>query len=180
MVFTGFGVLIGPIGLDVLDLGHDAAPVLTLIEAALALLFFTDSMTVRRRDLRTGGFLPLRLLAIGLPLSIGLGWLLAWPLLPGLTLWEFALLGALLAPTDAALGKTARSSPRVPPLVRNGRVVAATIGLSILLHGMSAPYFADLYGNWYDAAKTTTPDLREAQDTSEGFGKQHGGSRRLR
>ncbi|MEU4496412.1 hypothetical protein AB0F96_23980 [Streptomyces sp. NPDC023998] len=36
MVFTGFGVLIGPIGLDVLDLGHDTGPVLTLIEAALA------------------------------------------------------------------------------------------------------------------------------------------------
>ncbi|WP_327184468.1 cation:proton antiporter [Streptomyces sp. NBC_01334] len=412
MVFTGFGVLIGPIGLDVLDLGHDTGPVLTLIEAALALLLFTDSMTVRRRDLRTGGFLPLRLLAVGLPLSIGLGWLLAWPLLPGLTLWEFALLGAVLAPTDAALGKTASSSPRVPALVRHGlnvesglndglalpfflmflaaipgtiaseegvdgvfwralvvstavglafgwvggwlltlarargwvtgewqqvvvlavafcaysvataldgsgfiatwmggfafgvalrkgeaadgkpthgeptdgepakerpadlaeyaggllgslsflvfgavllgptlehldwriityavlsltvvrmlpvalalagtgmrlptlayvgwfgprglasvvfglllvedhvpgiellgRVIAATIGLSILLHGMSAPYFADRYGNWYDAVKATTPDLREAQDTPEGFGKQHSGSRRLR
>ncbi|MFD9320221.1 cation:proton antiporter [Streptomyces sp. NPDC060053] len=407
MVFTGFGVLIGPIGLDALDLGHDAGPVLTLIEAALALLLFTDSMTVRRRDLRTGGFLPLRLLAIGLPLSIGLGWLLAWPLLPGLTLWEFALLGAVLAPTDAALGKTASSSPRVPALVRNGlnvesglndglalpffltflaaipgtiaseegvggvfwralvvstavglafgwvggwlltlarardwvtgdwqqvvvlavafaaysvataadgsgfiatwmggfafgvalrkgeathgkpadgepgkqrpanlaeyvggllgslsflvfgavllgptlehldwriityavlsltvvrmlpvalalagtgmrlptvayvgwfgprglasvvfglllvedhvpgiqllsRVIAATIGLSILLHSMSAPYFADRYGNWFDAAKATTPDLREAQDASEGFGRQHHGSRRLR
>lgn len=402
MVFTGFGVLIGPIGLDVLDLGHDAGPVLTLVEAALALLLFTDSMTVRRRDLRTGGFLPLRLLAIGLPLSIGAGWLLAWPLLPGLTLWEFAVLGAVLAPTDAALGKTASSSPRVPALVRHGlnvesglndglalpfflmflaaipgtiaseegvdgvfwralvvstavglafgwvggrlltlarargwvtdewqqvlvlavafcaysvataldgsgfiatwmggfafgvalrqveptgarsaeerpadlaeyvggllgtmsflvfgavllgptlehldwriityavlsltvvrmlpvalalagtgmrlptlayvgwfgprglasvvfglllvedhvpgiqllgRVIAATIGLSILLHGMSAPYFADRYGNWYDAATTTTPDRREAQDASEGFGRQLRGSRRLR
>ncbi|MCP3822517.1 hypothetical protein NLX86_31855 [Streptomyces sp. A3M-1-3] len=66
-MFTGVGVLIGPVGLDVLDLRHDAGSVL----AALALLLFTDAMKVRRRDLRTGGFLPLRLLAIGLPLSIG-------------------------------------------------------------------------------------------------------------
>lgn len=68
----------------------------------------------------------------------------------------------------------------VPGIQLLGRVVAVTIGLSILLHGMSAPYFADRYGNWYDAAKATTPGLREAQDTSEGFGRQHGGSRRLR
>ena len=136
MVFTGLGVLIGPVGLDVLDLGHDAGPVLTLIEAALALLLFTGSMTVRRHDLRTGGFLPLRLLAIGLPLSIGAGWLLAWPLLPGLTLWEFALLGAILAPTDAALGKSADSSPRVPALVRHGLNVES--GLN---DGLALPFF---------------------------------------
>lgn len=82
MVFNGFGVLIGPVGLHVLGLGHDAGPVLTLIEAALALLLFTDAMSVRRPALRTNGFLPLRLLAIGLPLSIAAGWLLAWPLFP--------------------------------------------------------------------------------------------------
>ncbi|WP_406124720.1 hypothetical protein OHQ89_22385 [Streptomyces canus] len=46
MVFTGFGVLIG---LDVLDLGHDAGPVLTLVEAALALMLFTDSISRRGR-----------------------------------------------------------------------------------------------------------------------------------
>ncbi|MFE6132207.1 cation:proton antiporter [Streptomyces sp. NPDC056437] len=136
MVFTGFGVLIGPVGMDVLDLGHDAGPVLTLTEAALALVLFTDAMTVRRRHLRTEGFLPLRLLAIGLPLSIAAGWLLAWPLFPGLTVWEFALLGAILAPTDAALGKAAASSPRVPPLVRHGLNVES--GLN---DGLVLPFF---------------------------------------
>ncbi|MFF7206455.1 cation:proton antiporter [Streptomyces sp. NPDC008141] len=136
MVFTGFGVLIGPVGMDVLDLGHDAGPVLTLTEAALALVLFTDAMTVRRRHLRSEGFLPLRLLAIGLPLSIAAGWLLAWALFPGLTVWEFALLGAILAPTDAALGKAAASSPRVPPLVRHGLNVES--GLN---DGLVLPFF---------------------------------------
>ncbi|MYR86675.1 hypothetical protein GTY41_17445 [Streptomyces sp. SID685] len=83
-------------------------------------MLFIDAMTVRRRGLRTDGFLPARLLCVGPPLSIGAGWLLAWPLLPGLTLWELALVGAVLAPTDAALGKTAMSSPRVPAPVRHG------------------------------------------------------------
>ncbi|WP_405811472.1 hypothetical protein OG729_37130 [Streptomyces sp. NBC_00210] len=68
----------------------------------------------------------------------------------------------------------------MPGMERLGQVVAVTIRLSVLLHGMSAPYFADRYGNWYDAAKAATPDLREAQGAPEGAGKQHSGPRRLR
>ncbi|MFI8237120.1 cation:proton antiporter [Streptomyces sp. NPDC085866] len=136
MVFVGCGVLLGPVALDIIDLKHGAEPVIALLEAALTLVLFTDAMTVRRRDLRTDGFLPGRLLCVGLPMSIGAGWLLAWPLLPGLTLWELALLGAVLAPTDAALGKTAMSSPRVPALVRHGLNVES--GLN---DGMVLPFF---------------------------------------
>ncbi|QNS03034.1 cation:proton antiporter domain-containing protein [Streptomyces xanthii] len=136
MVFTGCGVLLGPAVLDVIDLGHDAGAILTLLEAALALILFTDAMTVRPRDLRSGGFLPGRLLGIGLPLTIGAGWLLAWPLLPGLSVWELALVGAVLAPTDAALGKTAMTSPRVPARVRQGLNVES--GLN---DGMVLPFF---------------------------------------
>ncbi|GAA2474095.1 cation:proton antiporter [Streptomyces longisporus] len=136
MVFTGCGILIGPAVLDLVGIGHDAAPLTALLEAALTLVLFTDAMTVRRGDLATGGFLPGRLLGIGLPLSIAAGWLLAWPLLPGLTAWELALVGAILAPTDAALGKSAMSDPRVPVLVRQGLNVES--GLN---DGMVLPFF---------------------------------------
>ncbi|MFG5718544.1 cation:proton antiporter [Streptomyces murinus] len=136
MVFVGCGILLGPVALDIVDLKHNSEPIIALLEAVLTLVLFTDAMTVRRRDLRTDGFLPARLLSIGLPLSIGAGWLLAWPLLPGLTLWELALVGAVLAPTDAALGKTAMSGPRVPALVRHGLNVES--GLN---DGMVLPFF---------------------------------------
>ncbi|CAL2056594.1 Na_H_Exchanger domain-containing protein [Streptomyces murinus] len=136
MVFVGCGILLGPVALDIVDLKHTSEPIIALLEAALTLVLFTDAMTVRGRDLRTDGFLPARLLCVGLPLSIGAGWLLAWPLLPGLTLWELALVGAVLAPTDAALGKTAMSSPRVPALVRHGLNVES--GLN---DGMVLPFF---------------------------------------
>ncbi|WP_406303550.1 cation:proton antiporter [Streptomyces sp. NBC_00885] len=136
IVFVGAGILLGPAVLDIVDLEHDTAPITALLETTLTLVLFTDAMTVRRRDLAVGGFLPGRLLAIGLPLSIGAGWLLAWPLLPGLTAWELALVGAILAPTDAALGKTAMSSPRVPALVRHGLNVES--GLN---DGMVLPFF---------------------------------------
>ncbi|WP_037708019.1 cation:proton antiporter [Streptomyces griseus] len=135
LVFTGCGVLLGPAVLGVVDT-HDAGPVTALLEAALTLVLFTDAMTVRRRDLTVGGFLPRRLLGIGLLLSIAAGWLLAWPLLPGLTVWELALVGVILAPTDAALGKTAISDRRVPTLVRQGLNVES--GLN---DGMVLPFF---------------------------------------
>ncbi|MEU3072883.1 cation:proton antiporter [Streptomyces laurentii] len=136
MVFTAFGVAVGPAGLGLLSLDHDAGPVLTLVEGTLTLVLLTDAMSVRRRDLRVGGFLPRRLLGIALPLTIGAGWLLAWPLLPGLTLWELALIGAILAPTDAALGESAVAGPGVPPLVRKGLKVES--GLN---DGMVLPFF---------------------------------------
>ena len=136
IVFVGFGILLGPAVLDIVNLDRDAAPIVALLEVTLALVLFTDALSVRRRDLRAGGFLTGRLLMVGLPLSIGAGWLLAWPLLPGLTVWELALVGAILAPTDAALGRTASSHPRVPALVRHGLNVES--GLN---DGMVLPFF---------------------------------------
>ncbi|MFF7813894.1 cation:proton antiporter [Streptomyces sp. NPDC007945] len=135
IVFTGSGVLLGPAVLGVIDTA-EAGPVTALLEAALTLVLFTDAMTVRRRDLTRGGFLPRRLLGIGLLLSMAAGWLLAWPLLPGLTVWELALVGVILAPTDAALGKSAIADRRVPSLVRQGLNVES--GLN---DGMVLPFF---------------------------------------
>lgn len=133
LFFTGCGVLIGPAGLDLFGLAHDAGPVLVLVEAALALVLFTDALQLRGRQLHRGRFLPLRLLLIGLPLTIAAGWLLAWPLLPGLTLWELALVATILTPTDAAVCRTAIASPRVPPVVRNGLNAECGVGDGIIL-----------------------------------------------
>ena len=118
IVFAGFGILLGPVALDVIDLAHDTGPLLSALEAALTLVLFTDAMGVPLGELRAGVALPGRLLSIGLVASIGVGWLLAWPLLPGLSGWELALVGAILAPTDAALGASAIANPGVPRLVR--------------------------------------------------------------
>lgn len=136
IVFVGFGIPLGPVGLGLISLEHDGKPLLTLLEAALTLVLFTDAMSVRPRELRTGAALPGRLLSLGLVLSIAAGWLLAWPLLPGLTVWELAVVGAVLAPTDAALGSSAISNPRVPLLVRQTLNVES--GLN---DGMVLPFF---------------------------------------
>ncbi len=136
MVFVAAGVVLGPLGLGLLTLGKDAEPVKVLFEATLALVLFTDALSVQSKALRRDDFLPIRLLAVGLPLTIALGWLFAWLLLPGLNIWEMALLGAILAPTDAALGQSAISTPGVPAVVRQGLNVES--GLN---DGMSLPFF---------------------------------------
>ncbi|MFB7462492.1 cation:proton antiporter [Streptomyces sp. NPDC056224] len=136
LVFTLFGLGIGPLGLDLLDRARDPEVTRALLESALVLTLFTDAAGIRARDLRREEFLPLRLLAVGLPVTMALGWLAAWPLLPGLSVWELALVGIILAPTDAALGKQAVSDKRVPALIRGGLTVES--GLN---DGLALPFF---------------------------------------
>uniref|UniRef100_A0AAU2K004 Cation:proton antiporter n=1 Tax=Streptomyces sp. NBC_00049 TaxID=2903617 RepID=A0AAU2K004_9ACTN len=136
LVFMLFGLAIGPLGLDLLDRAKDPEITRALLESALVLLLFSDAAKIRARDLRREEFLPLRLLAVGLPATMALGWLAAWPLLPGLGLWELALAGIILAPTDAALGQQAVSNKQVPALVRGGLSVES--GLN---DGLALPFF---------------------------------------
>ena len=89
-----------------------------LAEITLVLVLFSDASRVRLRDLRADSGLCLRLLGIGLPLTIGLGTLLALGLLRGIGIWLALLVGAALAPTDAALGAGVMVNPAVPARIR--------------------------------------------------------------
>ncbi|GLF95892.1 cation:proton antiporter [Streptomyces yaizuensis] len=133
MVLVTCGLAVGPLGLDLIDRAHDAEVVRVLLESALALVLFTGAAAVRRRELHRERSLPVRLLAVGLPLTMLLGWLLAWALLPGLGVWQLALIGIVLAPTDAALGQQAVSDRRVPAPVRHGLSVESGLNDGIVL-----------------------------------------------
>jgi NhaP-type Na+/H+ or K+/H+ antiporter len=93
------------------------AVVFLVAELALVLLLFTDAARIDPRAVR-GNPLPARLLGIGLPLTVGLGALLGLLVLTDLEAWECAIVAAVLAPTDAALGQAVFSSPAVPERVR--------------------------------------------------------------
>jgi NhaP-type Na+/H+ or K+/H+ antiporter len=81
--------------------------------------------------------MPLRLLGIGMPLTIALGTAAAALLMTDLSFWEAAIVGTVLAPTDAALGQAVVSNPRVPVRVRRALNVEA--GLN---DGLSVPFLA--------------------------------------
>ena len=120
IVFTVFGLLIGPVGLDLLSLKTDGETIRTLAELTLALVLFTDAASADMGVLRKTEALPIRLLLIGLPLTILLGFGVGVLLFKQLSLVEIALLATMLAPTDAALGKAVVTNEAVPDPVRQG------------------------------------------------------------
>jgi NhaP-type Na+/H+ or K+/H+ antiporter len=120
MVFLALGVLVGPEALDGVQLSPTGGPVRTLAESTLALVLFADASRINLRALRTEYSVPVRLLGIGLPLTIVLGAVVAAVLFGELTPPEAAILAILLAPTDAALGQAVVSDERLPMRVRQG------------------------------------------------------------
>jgi NhaP-type Na+/H+ or K+/H+ antiporter len=118
MAFALFGLLVGAGGLDLVDAKIAKGAIHTLAEITLALILFTDAARVNLRLLIRDHDLPVRMLAIGMPLTIALGTIIAWILPLGLNLAEAALLAAVLAPTDAALGQAVISNRKVPIRIR--------------------------------------------------------------
>jgi len=120
IVFTAFGLLVGPLGLGLLSLDVNAETIRLLAELTLALVLFTDAAGADLDVLRKTWGLPTRLLLLGLPLTILLGFGVGVLVFNDLSLFEVALLATMLAPTDAALGKGVVTNPMVPNGVRQG------------------------------------------------------------
>ena len=118
IVFTAVGLVLGPPVLGALHLDVAAAGLRLLAEATLAMVLFTDAANADLRVVRRNLGLPERLLLVGLPLTILLGFAVAWLVFPGLAVLELALLATMLAPTDAALGKPVVTNPTVPAATR--------------------------------------------------------------
>ncbi|NOR40101.1 MAG: sodium:proton antiporter [Gammaproteobacteria bacterium] len=120
IIFTCFGLLVGPIGLDLLSWETDGETIRSLAEVTLALVLFTDAASADMGVLKKTAGLPARLLLIGLPLTILLGFGVGVLLIDGLSLFAIALLATMLAPTDAALGKAVVTNEAVPDEIRQG------------------------------------------------------------
>jgi len=133
MIFAAFGLLIGPTVLGLADLDFEDGFINGLAEITLILVLFSDAARIDLRVVRRNHNLPVRMLLIGMPLIIVAGTLAALALPLGLTLWEAALLAAILAPTDAALGQSVVSSPLVPIRVRQALNIESGLNDGIAL-----------------------------------------------
>lgn len=118
LLFTVAGYLLGNPDWGPLSIDIETSSVHVVAEVTLALLLFSDAARVNLTQLRRDSSLPLRLLGIGLPLTLLFGGLLAWLLLDDLTWALAAFVGAALAPTDAALSAQVISDERVPMRLR--------------------------------------------------------------
>jgi sodium/hydrogen antiporter len=120
ILFVAIGVLVGPRVLDEVDLSSSGSTVRTLAEATLTLVLFSDASRINLAELRRDANVPLRLLGIGLPLTIILGALAAAAIFGQISIEEAVIVGVVLAPTDAALGQAVVTNPRVPARIRQG------------------------------------------------------------
>jgi sodium/hydrogen antiporter len=120
IVFTAVGFILGADGLGILRIRIDGEGLRLLAELTLAMVLFTDAANADFSIVKRNLGLPARLLALGLPLTIVLGFVAAAVVFPRLEILEMALLAAILAPTDAALGKPVVANPAVPAAMREG------------------------------------------------------------
>ena len=118
LLYLIFGILIGPVFLDAVNLSTDKETYKSMAELALALVLFTDASKANLNTLRHNYKLPIRLLLIGLPLTIVFGYAIGTLIFPDFNWLDLAILATILAPTDAALGKAVATNKNVPSRIR--------------------------------------------------------------
>jgi sodium/hydrogen antiporter len=137
VVFVAAGLILGPHTLNILPFEASNATILTVTQLTLALILFSDASTVRLGDVQSDEGLPGRLLFLGLPLTLFAGALLAYYVLSGSGWALAALIAAILAPTDAALGLAVVTNKVVPVRIR--RALNVESGLN---DGLTTPFVA--------------------------------------
>lgn len=120
IVFLLFGLVFGPLGLNIFDVESGNTEFRVIVDFTLALILFIDAANANLKVLRKNMKIPVRMLLIGMPLVILLGVIFGRYLFPGMPLFELCILATILAATDAALGKGVITNKAVPERVREG------------------------------------------------------------
>ncbi len=120
IIFVFSGVIFGPLVLGWFDEPITTRDLRILADLTLALVLFIDAANADLSTLKRHIKIPSRMLLIGLPGAILLGFGFAVLLFDGLSLFEAAILATMLAATDAALGKAVITNKSVPIHVREG------------------------------------------------------------
>jgi NhaP-type Na+/H+ or K+/H+ antiporter len=153
MVFVAAGMLCGPSVLGIATLSPVSDVSLIVAELALVIVLFSDASRASIKGLRDDGVLAGRLLLIGLPLTMVVGTAAAAVLLVGVEFWEGAVIAAILAPTDAALGHAVVTSRFVPAKIRE------TINIEAGLNdGLAIPFLLVFLGLAVDQASVSPTD----------------------
>jgi NhaP-type Na+/H+ or K+/H+ antiporter len=117
-VFVVAGFVLGKGGFEVLDFDPRSGFVEILAVVALILILFRDGLEVDAEMLQQEWRLPLRKLALAMPLTGALV-ACAAKIVTDLSWTEALLLGALLSPTDPVLSSSVVTNSRVPRLIRH-------------------------------------------------------------
>ena len=134
MVFMTVGILGSSLVFGFLHVTPEMGPVKLVAELALTLVLFIDA-TMIDRSVFAGGSrrIPVRLLLIGLPLTMIFGTLLGVWMFDGVSIWAIVLMALILSPTDAALGQAVVKSEGVPIRIRQSISVESGLNDGIAL-----------------------------------------------
>jgi len=133
--FTLVGALLLFLPIDPARISAERRALLVIAELGLVMLLFSEASRVNRRALSGNRNLPVRLLTVGMLLTIVFGAAAAMVCFAGLNWWEAGIIASILAPTDAGLGQVIVTSARVPSRIRQALNVEA--GLN---DGLSVPF----------------------------------------
>jgi NhaP-type Na+/H+ or K+/H+ antiporter len=120
IVFVVSGFIMGPMLFGWFDGSVSRDGIKLLADLTLALILFIDAANADFSVLKKQFRIPTRMLLVGLPGVIILGTLTAAVLFQRLSIFEAAILGTMLAATDAALGKAVVTNKAVPQQIREG------------------------------------------------------------
>lgn len=118
LAFVAIGLVVANPPLSLIEIDAGSETVRSIAEVTLALVLFSDAARVDVGRLRSDRRVPLRLLLIGLPLTVAAGVGLSLVLFADLDPWVCAVIAAAVAPTDAALGAPLMADRRIPARVR--------------------------------------------------------------
>lgn len=134
MVFVSVGILVSPLGFGLYEVHVNAQAIKMLAEITLVLVLFIDATEINFSDLKKRqSHIPLRLLGIGLPLTILLGFITGVVLFEQMDLLVIALVALILSPTDAALGQAVIKSKLLPDAVKQPISVESGLNDGIVL-----------------------------------------------
>lgn len=131
--FTLIGLALSGTLMETTGLTYDEGSIHTLAELTLILVLAADASQISLKELSRMKTIPVRLLLFGLPLIIAAGAMAAKLVFPDIGWYEAALLGAILAPTDAALGASVLANKTVPLKIRQGLNVESGLNDGIAL-----------------------------------------------
>jgi NhaP-type Na+/H+ or K+/H+ antiporter len=118
MIFVLSGLLLGSDALGVLNINVESKVVRIVAELSLVIVLFSDASRFHLKRLLKDHNIPVRLLSIGLPLTIIFGSFLGFVCFKNLKIVEVILIGLILSPTDAALGHSIISNKGIPVRIR--------------------------------------------------------------
>jgi NhaP-type Na+/H+ or K+/H+ antiporter len=119
LVFLLLGIVLGPNGVGLLEFGDDYEMFTVLAQLALTVILFNQASELDVLGTLRRGHLTVRLLVVGIPVTLLLGTATALVLLPVLPVWEAVCLAAIVAPTEVALIEALLDDARIPERVRH-------------------------------------------------------------